>query len=57
LDRVAPFVAIEISVRSSFIVNRPGLLPTTTWATPVLDIRRLQLPDLARPVRRAGQPR
>jgi hypothetical protein len=27
-DRVAPFVAIEISVRSSFNVNRPRLLPT-----------------------------
>jgi hypothetical protein len=28
LPRLAPVFAIEISLRSSFHVNRPGLLPT-----------------------------
>ena len=29
-DKVAPFVATDISARSSFNVNRPRLLPTMT---------------------------
>jgi len=56
-DGVAPFVAIEISLRSSFNVNRPGLLPTMTRITPILDIQTPHLPVRGRPTTHWLRPR